>query len=692
MKKNIWLFTLLIIASTTNTFSQKTYYKNGKLQTSGNKQNGEYVEYDGKGNIKLKTNFLNGKENGEQLFYENEKLVRKEKFKNGKAVEEYSYYKSGQLKEKTTDLNNDGYYEAISYFESGGIEEKGNRKLVNHLREDNEYEERKESVGEWIQYYETGQIAHIQNYDNGKNVEELVVKELKYDEVGQLFEKRTAQNKKSESVNYYSVGSLKSIFKNDGEGGEEILRYYETGQLEEKITEIDGNKNFTSTRYYPNGQIKEVKNLVNGKKNGESIYYSFSPIKEKTSNINAEYKYIENHSNGQLTEKHLYKNNNGAWIEDFSDVPRNEMGEIMLSSKNDISEYRLKGDRIIESVEEMKSTTHENGEWVEFYENGQIRAKGNFVNGKKNGEWIVYYTDGSVYIKGHYLNGDQNGEWVTFYKNGNSLFKRNFINGVAKGEFIDYFSNGQIYLKTNIISKNDPTVEMLEYFSNGQLKIKQNVNNGRRNGECIAYYANGQLAGKANMIDGKLSGESVEYYYNGQLKKKCNYILNNQNGGCMEYDFKESPTKLEPTRTGFNSVEKKPEIKKPEIRQPQANKINSPLETRSSENTTTTPEILSSVEEYPEFPGGESELQKFIQDNLTTPQSAIDNGYKGKCFLKFVVTPDGSITNVIVTRGVSNCPDCDNEAKRIMSIMPKWKPGKNAGKTVYTMFTTIVKF
>lgn len=677
MKKNIWLFTLLIIGITTNTFSQKTYYKNGKLQTSGNKQNGEYVEYDGKGNIKLKTNFLNGKENGEQLFYENGELERKEKFKNGKAVEEYSYYKSGQLKKKTTDVNNDGYYEAISYFESGGIEEKGNKKLVNHLREDNQYEEIKVSVGEWIRYYETGQIAQKKNRENGK-----IVEELEYDEAGQISGKSTSR----ESVNYYSVGSLKSIFKNDGEGRKETLKYYETGQLEEKITETDGNKNFTSTQYYPNGQIKEVKNLVNGKKNGESIYYSFSPIKEKTSNINVEYKYIENHSNGQLTEKHLYKNNNGAWIEDFSDVPRNEMGEIMLSSKNDISEYRLKGDRIIEFGEEMKSATHENGEWVVFYENGQIRTKGNFVNGKINGEWIVYYKDGSVYIKGDYLNGVQNGELVIFYKNGKPSQKLNYVNGAPKGKHISYYSNGQVEREIN-------SDIMVKYFPNGQLKEKINIDeNGRRNGECIAYYANGQLAAKANMIDGKLSGEFVEYYYNGQLKKKCNYILTNQNGGCMEYDFKESPTKLEPNRMGANSAEKKPEIKKSEIRQPQADKINSPSETSSSENTTTTPAILSSVEEYPEFPGGADELQKFIQANLKMPQSAIDNGYKGMCFLKFVVTPDGSITNVIVTRGVSNCPDCDNEAKRIMSIMPKWKPGKNAGKSVYTMFTTVVRF
>lgn len=104
------------------------------------------------------------------------------------------------------------------------------------------------------------------------------------------------------------------------------------------------------------------------------------------------------------------------------------------------------------------------------------------------------------------------------------------------------------------------------------------------------------------------------------------------------------------------------------------------------------PEIFTIVEENAEFPGGVSEMVKFIQKNLQYPSMAREAGISGKCFLKFVVNEDGDISNVEVLKGVSGCPDCDKEAIRVVKSMPKWKPAKMTGRSVKCYFNLPISF
>lgn len=103
-------------------------------------------------------------------------------------------------------------------------------------------------------------------------------------------------------------------------------------------------------------------------------------------------------------------------------------------------------------------------------------------------------------------------------------------------------------------------------------------------------------------------------------------------------------------------------------------------------------EIYAIVEEQAEFPGGTAALYKFIQKNIQYPQIAKENGLSGKCYLKFVVNTDGSLTDIIVLKGVSNCKECDDEAIRLVKLMPTWKPAKMGGKPVACYFDLPVSF
>ena len=88
------------------------------------------------------------------------------------------------------------------------------------------------------------------------------------------------------------------------------------------------------------------------------------------------------------------------------------------------------------------------------------------------------------------------------------------------------------------------------------------------------------------------------------------------------------------------------------------------------------PPIVTSVsnEVEPTFPGGQEALMRFIHTNITYPESAIELGVEGKVYVRFYVEKDGKVANVELLKGI-NCPAIEQEALRVVSIMPNWIPG-----------------
>lgn len=101
-------------------------------------------------------------------------------------------------------------------------------------------------------------------------------------------------------------------------------------------------------------------------------------------------------------------------------------------------------------------------------------------------------------------------------------------------------------------------------------------------------------------------------------------------------------------------------------------------------------QIFTVVEKQPEFPGGMSELMKFLAKSIKYPVIAQENGIQGRVVCSFVVNRDGSIVDIQVMRGVD--PSLDKEAVRVIGTMPKWKPGEQRGKPVRVRFILPVQF
>jgi TonB family protein len=92
----------------------------------------------------------------------------------------------------------------------------------------------------------------------------------------------------------------------------------------------------------------------------------------------------------------------------------------------------------------------------------------------------------------------------------------------------------------------------------------------------------------------------------------------------------------------------------------------------------------------PEYPGGDEARINFLRSNIKYPQDAIKAGIHGKVFVTFIVEKDGKVTHVKILRGIGK--SCDEEAFRVVKMMPNWIPGKAKGENVAVRFNLPIKF
>ena len=104
----------------------------------------------------------------------------------------------------------------------------------------------------------------------------------------------------------------------------------------------------------------------------------------------------------------------------------------------------------------------------------------------------------------------------------------------------------------------------------------------------------------------------------------------------------------------------------------------------------TTNDVFAVVENPPSYPGGDEARIEFLVNNIIYPGSARKNNIHGTVYISFVVGIDGSISDIRVLRGIGG--GCDEEAVRVVGLMPNWIPGTQKGKPVRVQFNMPIKF
>ncbi len=96
------------------------------------------------------------------------------------------------------------------------------------------------------------------------------------------------------------------------------------------------------------------------------------------------------------------------------------------------------------------------------------------------------------------------------------------------------------------------------------------------------------------------------------------------------------------------------------------------------------------VEEMPGFPGGDKALMDFIYEKIQYPEEAKKNNIQGRVVVRFCINYKGTVDRITVIKGIH--PLLDNEAVRVISLLPKWEPGKQAGKPVNVWYSVPINF
>lgn len=196
------------------------------------------------------------------------------------------------------------------------------------------------------------------------------------------------------------------------------------------------------------------------------------------------------------------------------------------------------------------------------------------------------------------------------------------------------------------------------YFS---IQSKEKVDSSKYS--VTKNYLNGQVAMELFFLNKKLQQEKT-YYENGQLK--------------WSIDFENEEYKK------IVSYWKKGQLKRTDIFEKGKlidGKCFDPVGKQI---------LHSDFEVMPSFPGGEDSLGRFLSNLLQFPKDSKGNYLKGKVIVGFIVNKEGIIDEIKIEKGV--CKELDEEAIRVVKLIPKWQPGKQDGNPVDVWFTLPINF
>lgn len=280
-------------------------------------------------------------------------------------------------------------------------------------------------------------------------------------------------------------------------------------------------------------------------------------------------------------------------------------------------------------------------EW--YHSNGKLKCKGNFAKNRIVGELLWFDENGNLKAKDNYRLSKQIMTKTCFYDDEMILTDSIFAKHIAYCTYKDTISNRGTMRVTTISGHIESECEFSDiknqkregiskfYFNNGQLKSSTEYVDGVLHGEELLYHDNGQLKSSAKYLQGKINGEVTRFYSSGQLRRKDyfekGYFMK---GNCY-------------TATGQDTTH-------------------------------------FAYETNPEYPGGESELLKFIFLNVKYPKEAKRKQLGGRVLIGFTIDKNGIVKDQHVIKSVD--PLLDNEALRIISLLKKWSPGKQDGEKI----------
>ncbi len=447
------------------------------------------------------------------------------------------YYPSGKVASEGTMLNGkpDGYWK--TYYENGTLKSEGNRK--NHQLDSS-----------WKFYSEQGALTTEYFYRDGKKnglkksynseTQKLVSEEYFINDIKNGLSTFYKEEYKSKEVPFVA-GKEEGVGKEYSKDSLIItITTYKNGYItrEEKMNRRDkfGKKQGSWKSFYENGKVHTECRFVDDKLDGyfleygqdgnliKTEKYEYGVLKKNVAELVKLDSRNEYYENGKLKSSGTFKEGTAEGVTRFY----NEEGKITNSK------IYKEGDLIGEGIYDEKG--YQQGKWKEFYSSGELRAEGEYVDGRKIGDWVFYHQNGKIEQKGKFLKGAKpSGAWVWYYESGNLLREEKFTAGMEDGSMVEYNDSGRVITKGEYVDGEKEGFWMNE---DGDIREEGNYKNGQKDGLWKAYYRKtGNVVFEGKYVDGTPDGKHTHYHDNGRLKEEGSFVMGRKEDNWKYFDY-----------------------------------------------------------------------------------------------------------------------------------------------------------
>ena len=556
----------------------KTWAKSRVDEISGKRKffvDGKWQEFDviyfdngfvkGFGNWNESAKTLEGKW---KFFYPTGGLKAVGLYKNGKKEGEWkSYNENGNL-DKISNMKNDLQDGKEEVFYDNGEKSQ----YATYVKG--------EITGEVGTFYKTGAPNLIIDGKNGQRNGRFI----EFDDFGNKISETSFKEGKQEGnlTLYYRNGIVKSTLKfvNDLPEGD-YKRYYLNGKIAEEGKYVQGQLSGKYTIYFQNGKVKEESNFEKGKQEGEEKQYYETGVLSGTTmyhggNIDGLQKSYR--KDGTLQFEAKYSKGWPSSLVCYDKTGKEIFKSVEKKGKMDIVVFYDNG---VKQKEYRQENDNLEGEYKEYFYNGNLMTLTTYKKGKKDGPYSDYYSSGQVEVKGNYKDNEPDGYWTEYYKNGNIREEGWYVDGERFGQFLRYFSDGKLssskfYQKGGIVAgpksfydakgrlsaveeyqeecfmsfvaydtlgnpsqtlkfKNGSGLMKFDFKSN-KTQMIANYKYNNKDGESKQYYSDGSLKEVITYAFGTLHGPLKRYHLNGKLSEQRFFYLDDEDSVQTTYD------------------------------------------------------------------------------------------------------------------------------------------------------------
>ncbi len=189
------------------------------------------------------------------------------------------------------------------------------------------------------------------------------------------------------------------------------------------------------------------------------------------------------------------------------------------------------------SAAQVPENGSQKGEYKEsFFDNGNIRYKGFFLNGRPVDTLTRFYNGGIIQAQQKFFTGSDSSFVILYYQSGKKAAEGLFIGREKTGTWNYYsFYNGRLALKENYLQGNRHGFTC-KYYDNDEIAEKMEWKNGQKDGLWEQYYQDGTLRLKANHIEGLRHGKFVSFNSAGNKSIEGQYVEGVMHGSWTYYD------------------------------------------------------------------------------------------------------------------------------------------------------------